>query len=150
MVSSMMIVATQFLWLLVFVCSVFAISPPSNPSSKPGYNPPTTLYQNIASELNISSPQNAVLDVKCSGNYFGFNPSIVDCGAAKEIITPDTAQHLFGERHTGLGDDVFPLPFRVMGGKLLQRWLEPFSPKLPQTLNYNVTEQDLQWITKYR
>lgn len=113
---TMMDAAAQLLWLCLclFSYSVFATSPPSDSSSQSVPELPSTLYQNLASELSVSSS----LDILCSGKHFGFHPSFLDCQAAQQTIIPDMTQHIFGERHTGLGDDVFPLPFRVMGGML--------------------------------
>lgn len=61
------------------------------------------------------------LEITCNGEYFGFNPSISDCQSALNHIAPDYEQFLWGLRHTGLGDSVFPLPYRMMGGEFLRR-----------------------------
>ena len=68
--------------------------------------------------LNVSSPGNAQLIVRCSGSHFGFQPNVADCESAKGYIVPDADQQTFGQRDTGL-EDVTPLPFRVMGGRLV-------------------------------
>ena len=65
---------------------------------------------------NASSPDNPALVIRCSGEHFGFNPDLTDCGSAKEYITPDIEQRTWGVRHSGLGPETFPLPFRIMGG----------------------------------
>ena len=65
---------------------------------------------------NASSPDNPALVIRCSGEHFGFNPDLTDCGSAKEYITPDIEQRTWGARHSGLGPETFPLPFRMMGG----------------------------------
>lgn len=65
--------------------------------------------------MNQSASLGANLDIFCSGEHFGFSPGMIDCGSAKESIAPDATPWLFGERHTGHGDDVFPLPFGLMG-----------------------------------
>ena len=73
-----------------------------------------------ATSYNVTSPENAVsLEITCSGEYFGYGPSIADCESAKSYITPDSTQYSWGERHTGLPDTTFPLPFRVMGGRFI-------------------------------
>lgn len=66
---------------------------------------------------NASSSENAGLRITCSGEHFGVNPNIVDCESAKEYMTPDSVQYTWGTRHTGLGPNVFPLPYRIMGGQ---------------------------------
>lgn len=66
-------------------------------------------------KLNVSSSDNSALKVHCSKN-FGLNPDIVDCETAKEQISPEYGLITWGERHTGLGPSVFPLPYRIMGG----------------------------------
>ena len=66
--------------------------------------------------LNASSPDNPARFIQCSGQLFGFNPDLADCGSAKEYISPDVKQYPWGARHTGLGPEVFPLPWRMMGG----------------------------------
>ena len=57
------------------------------------------------------------LEITCTGDYFGHNPSISDCHSALSHIAPDHVQFLWGLRHRGLGDSVFPLPYRMMGGE---------------------------------
>ena len=87
----------------------------ADPLTLPNLNVSST---SDASSYNVTSPENAVsLEITCSGEYFGYGPSIADCESAKSYITPDSTQHTWGERHTGLPDTTFPLPFRVMGGK---------------------------------
>lgn len=71
------------------------------------------------SELSASSTANADLKIQCSGQHFGVNPNIADCQSAKEYLSPDFVQYTWGLRHTGLGEDIFPLPYRIMGGQKL-------------------------------
>lgn len=72
------------------------------------------LGNSSASLVNTSS-KNA-FDIKCDGSVYGFNPNIADCEQAKSYIVPDSDQLEFGERHTGLHQDVFPLPYAIFGG----------------------------------
>lgn len=67
------------------------------------------------SALN-NSAQNS-MSIDCNGALYGFNPNIADCQGAAQAIVPDSDQVIWGERHTGLPGDVFPLPFAVFGGK---------------------------------
>ena len=67
-------------------------------------------------KLNASSPDNPALVIRCNGELFGFNPDLTDCGTARGFITPDLEQRAWGARHTGLGPETFPLPYRIMGG----------------------------------
>ena len=55
--------------------------------------------------------------VDCDGALYGFNPNIADCERAAQSIIPDTDEIIWGERHSGLPEDFFPLPFAVFGGK---------------------------------
>lgn len=66
-------------------------------------------------KLNVSPSDNSALEVHCSRHY-GLYPDIVDCETAKEHILPEYGPVTWGERHTGLGPSVFPLPYRIMGG----------------------------------
>ena len=61
---------------------------------------------------------NASFDIQCDGARYGFNPSLSDCESARSNIAPDLDPFNFGERHTGLPHDTFPLPYIVMGGTL--------------------------------
>lgn len=90
-----------------------ALSPPSSALTQilPMVN------STASSTLNESFPENAALVIHCSGEHFGFNPNIADCQSAKEFISPDSVQYEWGPRHSGLGSTVFPLPYRMMGGK---------------------------------
>ena len=73
----------------------------------------------INSTRTYSTGVKETLEITCTGDYFGFNPSIPDCYSALGHIPPDHQQFLWGLRHTGLGDSVFPLPYRMMGGEFL-------------------------------
>lgn len=66
-------------------------------------------------KLNVPSPVNSALEVHCNRHY-GLHPDLVDCENAKEHILPEYGQITWGERHTGQGPSVFPLPYRIMGG----------------------------------
>ncbi len=55
-------------------------------------------------------------DIRCDGAKYGFNPSLSDCEGARSYIVPDSEQLNFGERHTGLPESTFPLPYVIMGG----------------------------------
>lgn len=73
--------------------------------------------ENMDTSTTIGSGGNA-LNVQCNGNTYGFNPNIADCEQAKSYIVPDSEQILWGERHTGLPAEIFPLPYAIFGGKL--------------------------------
>ena len=78
---------------------------------------PADLSQLNASTLGLNVSVGGSFEVKCNGTTYGVNPSLSDCESAREYITPDSTQQTFGQRHTGLPDDTFPLPFRMMGGR---------------------------------
>ena len=58
------------------------------------------------------------LDIMCSGEHFGLSPNVQDCHSARRQIRSDSTQRKWGQRHTGLSEPYFPLPYRVMGGEL--------------------------------
>lgn len=89
------------------------LSPPNSPS-----------FANIsgdgdeaATSLNASS--NAI-QVQCDGEKYGFNPKVDDCQDAKSYYKRSSKLFTFGERHSGHAMNVFPLPYRLMGGMLLR------------------------------
>lgn len=55
--------------------------------------------------------------VECDGDYFGYNLNIGDCQDAESYITVDSTQRTFAQRHTGMEQSAFPLPYRLMGGR---------------------------------
>ncbi|KAL9075171.1 MAG: hypothetical protein Q9161_001857 [Pseudevernia consocians] len=76
----------------------------------------TSLDLLVPSEGDIQD-LNASYDIRCDGARYGFNPSLSDCEGARSSIPPDSEQFNFGERHTGLPPDTFPLPYIIMGDK---------------------------------
>ena len=79
--------------------------------------------------LDLSSPSDAPIqtlnastgnafDIRCDGATYGFNPSLSDCEGARSYIEPDSEQFNFGDRHTGLPESTFPLPYMIVGGTL--------------------------------
>ena len=75
-------------------------------------------FTDLANSTRINSTGlKQALEITCNGEYFGHNPSISDCHSALSHIAPDHVQFLWGLRHRGLGDSVFPLPYRIMGGE---------------------------------
>ena len=83
---------------------------PINASSLPALRPTPTALPHYPAALGN-------FHVECDGATYGFNPNIVDCEDAKTYVVMDPKPRIFGERHTGLPDDIVPLPYRVMGGK---------------------------------
>lgn len=73
--------------------------------------------------LNASTPENPALNIQCNGEHFGYHPSIADCQSALEHLAPDSTQYKWGQRHSGLGQTVCPLPYRIMGGQFGQNRL---------------------------
>lgn len=72
---------------------------------------------NKSTSTVLTSGENT-FDIKCDGATYGFNPNIADCDEARSYIVPDSDQLYWGERHTGLPQEIFPLPFVIFGGKL--------------------------------
>ena len=76
---------------------------------------------------NISNGQNVTqtnasneLRIQCDGNKYGFNPNVPDCQNARSYYKRSSRLFTYGERHSGHGTNVFPLPYRLMGGTLSQ------------------------------
>ena len=69
----------------------------------------------IATSVNVSN----ALQIRCDGEKFGFNPDVTDCQDARSSYKRSSQLFTYGERHTGHPPDVFPLPFRLYGGKPL-------------------------------
>ncbi|KAM0796912.1 hypothetical protein BDR22DRAFT_892841 [Usnea florida] len=59
------------------------------------------------------------LKIECNGQKYGFNPNVPDCQDARTLYKRSAQSFTYGERHSGHGVDVFPLPFRLMGDKAL-------------------------------
>ena len=72
---------------------------------------------NDTSSTVFSASNNNKLDIQCDGARYGDHPSFPDCQSALSSITPDSEQLNFGERHTGLPEDTFPLPWIIMGSR---------------------------------
>ena len=58
------------------------------------------------------------LQIQCDGEKYGFNPNVTDCQIARAYYKRSSQLFTYGERHSGQPMEVFPLPFRLMGGKL--------------------------------
>ena len=108
----------------LFALTLVSVVKPSplSPSQPSILTTPDGNYSSfIASLPNITTSLVAVesLQTECS-EQFGVNPVFSDCQSARDHISSDVAQYLWGARHTGLPDNVFPLPYRIMGRKLLR------------------------------
>ncbi len=76
------------------------------------------LVPSNASTEDLDASNAGSLRIHCDGETYGFNPSLADCEGARSYIPPESEQYTFGDRHTGLPEYVFPLPFMIMGGTL--------------------------------
>ncbi len=65
-------------------------------------------------QLNASNK----LQIQCDGDKYGFNPDVADCQDARSFYKRSSQLFTYGERHSGHGSNVFPLPYRLMGGML--------------------------------
>ena len=63
------------------------------------------------------------LKIECNGQKYGFSPNLPDCQNARTLYKRSAQVFTYGERHSGHGVDVFPLPFRLMGSELPQTLL---------------------------
>ena len=96
---------------------IYTGSPP-NPSVSP--NPIDAFVSNTSTEAPGLDAAGSIA-ITCDGALYGFNPSIADCEGAVQSIAPDFEQMVWGQRHTGLGINIFPLPFAVFGGTRMCR-----------------------------
>ena len=108
--------------LSLSIFAVFLLAKPLQALSLPTSTLPQLLQlPNLTTiptlNTSSSSSENEQMLIHCSGLHFGYSPNVADCESAKEYITPDSKQYPWGRRHTGLDPNVFPLPYRIMGGK---------------------------------
>ena len=75
--------------------------------------PVSTSENQSAIRLNASN----AIHVQCDGEKYGFNPNVPDCQNARSYYKRSSQLFTYGERHSGHGINVFPLPYRLMGGK---------------------------------
>lgn len=75
--------------------------------------PASTSENQPAIRLNASN----TIQVQCDGEKYGFNPNVPDCQNARSYYKRSSQLFTYGERHSGHGIGVFPLPYRLMGGK---------------------------------
>ena len=76
--------------------------------------PANVSQDNVATSFNVSNN----LQIQCDGEEYGFNPNVTDCQAARSYYQRSSQLFTYGERHAGHTVEAFPLPFRLMGGKL--------------------------------
>ena len=57
--------------------------------------------------------------IQCDGDRYGLNPNLSDCQNARSYYKRSKQLFTYGERHSGHDIDVFPLPYRLMGGNYL-------------------------------
>ena len=88
-----------------------------SPSVSPNLINAAFLSDISTSILALNTSAENAFSIECNGALYGYNPNIADCEGAARSIIPDSDQLIWGERHTGLSGDIFPLPFAVFGGK---------------------------------
>ena len=112
--------------LLVIISTLICLLGPTVASSAYNANDHTPQLgpADILSLANISQGQDAVrvnasnkLQIQCDGEKYGLNPDLADCQNARSYYKRSKERFTYGERHSGHGADIFPLPFRTMGGK---------------------------------
>ena len=106
------------------LCISAALAKPLRITNENNLSPSLLNLVDLALGSNVSNGTAAMetsanFNVQCDGALYGFNPNIADCERAAQSIIPDRQQLIWGERHTGLPIDFFPLPFAVFGGKYL-------------------------------
>ncbi len=76
------------------------------------------LPANISSSESAYRPNTSnAIQVQCDGEKYGFNPDVSDCQKARSYYKRSSQLFTYGERHSGHEVNVFPLPYRLMGGK---------------------------------
>ena len=85
-------------------------------STDPNATSPHLLFPSNIPVEELNAPSAKGLYIHCDETAYGLNPSLADCEGARSYITPDSNRITFGERHTGLPDTTFPLPYMIMGG----------------------------------
>ena len=76
--------------------------------------PENVSEDDTATSFNVSND----LQIQCDGEKFGSNPNVTDCQDARSYYKRSSELFTYGERHSGHSIDVFPLPYRTLGGKL--------------------------------
>lgn len=92
------------------------------------FRSPANLSDNeTAIRLNVSNE----IRIQCDGEKYGFNPDVADCQNARSYYKRSSTPFTYGERHSGHGINVFPLPYRLMGGMLSEssNFFTRFSPR---------------------
>lgn len=89
----------------------------SSPSVPPSLAKGVPLANLSANSHALNPPVENFL-IECNGALYGFNPSIIDCERAAEAVSYDSEQMVWGDRHTVLPGNYYPLPFAVFGSKL--------------------------------
>lgn len=107
-------VSTFFLILLYPLALTLASQPPNAEGQTIQLSPIGVPDDIPITKVNASDE----VQIQCDGDKYGFNPNVADCENARSIYKRSTVPFTFGERHSGHGTGVFPLPFRFMGGTL--------------------------------
>ena len=101
--------------LLLLLLWAFQVAADSVASTTSTNSTPIDLSLLDASQSDFNVSAEGSFEIDCDGTIYGINPPLSDCESAREQIAPDSAQQTFGERHTGLPPDTFPLPYIMMG-----------------------------------
>ena len=75
-----------------------------------------SLFNQSISSLNASL---GTIEIECDATRFGVNPQLGDCINANRYFAPTDIDRTWVQRHTGGPEDYYPLPFRMMGSKLI-------------------------------
>lgn len=98
----------------------FALAPSNSEDQTTQLSPSNQILPANVSKDGNTATFNASndLQIQCDGEKYGFNPNVTDCQDARSYYKRSSKLFTYGERHSGHPIDVFPLPFRLMGGKL--------------------------------
>lgn len=102
-----------------FIVSTTPLQPTADSALKlsPLPNILTQIFSSNASGSALEASGDNAINVRCDGETYGYNPNILDCEDATGYLVPDSNMWTFGERHTGLPENVLPLPLRFMGDR---------------------------------
>lgn len=107
------------LFVLILSCSTFtnALSVIADQTLQLSSLPDRAEFypSNITNATSDPSAGNG-FHVDCNGDHFGYNLNLGDCQDAASYLSVDSRQWTFSQRHAGMGESEFPLPYRLMGG----------------------------------
>ena len=123
-VAFMLIFPSKMLSVIVSTLICLHTSTVASSAYNANHHTPQLGLADFRSLANISQDQDAIrvntsnkIQIQCDGEKYGLNPNLADCQSARSYYKRSTERYTYGQRHSGHGADIFPLPYRTMGGK---------------------------------